>query len=91
MHHLRESHNALLSYSLYHFMVLIALHLKYLASICMAQYSVPLRLQGGVCQLEMTKIAFQKSDVITFTCFFDHCTVKNGDIALQFGMCVVCM
>ena len=41
-------------------------------------------------QLEMPKIAFQKSDVATFT-FFNHCTVKNKDIALKFGRCVVCM
>ena len=42
-------------------------------------------------QLEMSKIAFQKSDVINFTCFFDHRTAKFKDIALKFGMCVVCM
>ena len=42
-------------------------------------------------QLEMSKSAFQKSDVINFTWFFDHCTAKYKDIALKFGMCVVCM
>ena len=33
-------------------------------------------------QLEMPKIEFQKSDVITFTRFFYHCMAKNKDIAL---------
>ena len=42
-------------------------------------------------QLEMPKIAFQKSDVITFIWFFDHCTAKYKDIALKFCMYVVCM
>ena len=31
-----------------------------------------------------------KYDVITFTCFLGHCTAKNKDIVLEFGMCV-CM
>ena len=37
--------------------------------------------------------AFQKCDVIIFTCFFffDHCTGWNKDIAVKFCMCVVCM
>ena len=39
----------------------------------------------------MPKIAFQKYDVITFTCLFGHCTVKNKDIALKLGMHIVCM
>ena len=34
---------------------------------------------------------FQKCDVITFTCFFCHCTGKNKDIALKFCMRIVCM
>ena len=40
--------------------------------------------------LEMPKIAFQKTD-ITFTWHLDHCTAKYKDIALVFGICVVCM
>ena len=39
----------------------------------------------------MPKVAFKKCDVITFTCFFGHCTAKNKDIALKFCMRVVCM
>ena len=46
--HLRESCKALLSYSLYPFKVCIASDLKYLAGIRKAQYSVQLRMQGGV-------------------------------------------
>ena len=42
-------------------------------------------------QLQIPKIAFQKSGVIAFTRFFGDCTAKNEDIALKFGMCVVCM
>ena len=42
-------------------------------------------------QLEMPKVAFQKCDVITFTCCFGHCRAKNKDIALKFCLHVVCM
>ena len=43
-------------------------------------------------QLEMPQNAFQKCDVITFTCFFfGHCTDENKDIALKFCMLVVCI
>ena len=42
-------------------------------------------------QLEMPQNAFQKSDVIIFTCFFGNCTAKNKDIALKFCMLVICM
>ena len=41
-------------------------------------------------QLEMPKIAFQKSYVINFT-FFDNCTAEYKDIVLKFGVCVVFM
>ena len=41
-------------------------------------------------QLEMPKIAFQKCDVITITCFLSL-QAKNKDIALNFFMRVVCM
>ena len=37
----------------------------------------------------MPKIAFQKSEVITSTCLFTIAQPKK-DIALKFGMCVVC-
>ena len=37
------------------------------------------------------KNAFQKCDVITFTCFFGHCTAKNKDNALKFCILVACM
>ena len=37
------------------------------------------------------KKCISKSDVMTFTWFFDHCTAKYKDIALKFCMCVVCM
>ena len=39
----------------------------------------------------MSKIAFQKCNVITFTCFWGHCIAKNEDIALKFSMRVVGM
>ena len=42
-------------------------------------------------QIEMPKTAFQKSDVITFTQVFLPLHSKNKDIALEFGMCLVCM
>ena len=42
-------------------------------------------------QLEVPKIAFQICDVITFTCFFGHCTGNNKDIALKLCMLVFCM
>ena len=32
------------------------------------------------------KLCLKKSDVITFSWFFDQCTAKNKDIALKFGM-----
>ena len=32
-----------------------------------------------------------KSEVLTFTWFFGHCTAKNIYIAIKFRMCVVCM
>ena len=34
---------------------------------------------------------FQKHEVITFTRFFGHCTVKNKDIAVKFCMLVLCI
>ena len=34
---------------------------------------------------------FQKYDVITFTRFFSHCTVKNKHIAVEFCMLVLCI
>ena len=36
-------------------------------------------------QLEMSKLAF-----VTYIWLFDHCTDENRDIALKFGMCIVC-
>ena len=43
-------------------------------------------------QLEMPKIAFQKVTSSPFPVFFFyHCTAKYKDIALKFGMCVVCV
>ena len=45
---LRESCSALQPSILYHFKMCITSHLKYLADIRTAQYSVPLRMQGGV-------------------------------------------
>ena len=38
-----------------------------------------------------TKNCIKKSDVITITVFFNHCTAKTEDIALKFAMCVACM
>ena len=38
-----------------------------------------------------TKNCISKSDVITFTWFFDHCTAKYKYIGLKFGICVVSM
>ena len=35
-------------------------------------------------QLQIPKIAFQKSDVITITWFLGHCIAKNKDIGLKF-------
>ena len=32
-----------------------------------------------------------KTEVMTFTCFFGNCTVKNKDIALKISMHVACM
>ena len=40
-------------------------------------------------QLKMSNIAFQKSDVITFTLSLGHCTAKNKDIGSKFCALVV--
>ena len=41
--------------------------------------------------IKNAKNCISKSDVITYTWFFDHCTAKFENIALKFGMCDVCM
>ena len=43
----------------------------------------------GVRQLEMPKLAVQKSDVIRFTWFLGHCTARNKYISLKFCTLVV--
>ena len=42
-------------------------------------------------QLEMPKSAFQKVKLPHLPVFFYHRTAKSKDIALKFGMCVVCL